>query len=137
MRGTLLLTILSTSSSYARQIEEPVHAPSDVPDTLQWWIAEHESWRIRTYALDHDIHTHALGPGIANLLELARTQTLKHFGDIIHARHEIEFVDCTDQVAVEKILREVGLAARLEVAPSRFAFWKPDDARYHSQSTPD
>lgn len=135
MDGTLLLAILSIRSSYARNIEETL-GEGDVPDTLQWWISPLASWRIRTYAIDHDIHTHTLSGPHSNLLELARAQTLKHYGDIIIAQHEIEFADCTDQELVESALRKAGLTPHLEVAPGRFAFWKPDDARYHSQSVP-
>jgi hypothetical protein len=61
MKGTLLLTILNIQSSCARDLEETVVDASCVPDTLQWWIGSEEAWRIRTYALDHDIHTYSIG----------------------------------------------------------------------------
>jgi hypothetical protein len=61
MRGTLVLAILSIQSSYARDVEQSLDTPDDVPDTLQWWVSPQGSWRIKTYALDHDIHTHDVG----------------------------------------------------------------------------
>jgi hypothetical protein len=135
VRGTLLLAILSTKSSYAQAIEEPIDGPSDVTDTLQWWITLDVTWRIRTYALDHDIHTHEMR-GLADALRLARANNEKHYGDIIAAQHQFEFSDCTNKIETDAALSKAALQSHLEVAPGRFAFWKPDDAKYRTQSTP-
>jgi hypothetical protein len=134
MRGTLILAVLSVRSSYARGVEESA-AEDQVSDTLQWWVGSPTSWRIKTYALDHDIHTHDVGSR-ADMVQLAETNNLKHYGDIIKVQHVLEFVDCTDSAEVQRVLGGVNLAGRLEVAAGRFAFWKPDDARYWTQSTP-
>ena len=136
MQGTLLLAILTIRISYIRETEEALSDPSDVPDTLQWWISPDSVWRIRTYAVDHDIHTHEVTGIKSDVLQLAYKNNEKHYSDIIAAQHEINFVDCTDQSEVKKALAQVGLDPRLEVAAGRFAFWKPDDARYFTQSTP-
>ncbi|HET6158390.1 MAG TPA: hypothetical protein VFE34_08610 [Dongiaceae bacterium] len=135
MRGTLLLAILSTRSSYAQEIEDPIDGPSDVPDTLQWWITPEVTWRIRTYALDHDIHTHEMH-GLADAIRLAPANNEKNYGDIIAAQHQFDFADCTDKSETDAALSEAGLTPRLEVALGQFAFWKPDDAKYRTQSTP-
>ena len=136
MQGTLLLAILTTKSSYVQVTEENVNGPSDIPDTLQWWIAPYSVWRIRTYALDHDIHTHEITGITSDVLKLAYTNNQKHYGEITAAQHELNFADCTDQEEVRADFARIGLAPRLEVAAGRFAFWKPDDARYFTQSTP-
>ena len=91
--------------------------------------------RIRTYALDHDIHTHSVGQA-ENLLELALTNAQKHNGDVIRSQHVIELSDCSDIRETSAAFRARGLEPRTEIAPGRFAFWKPDDARYHTQSQP-
>jgi hypothetical protein len=135
MHGTLVLAILSIQSSYARDVERSLDRPDDVPDTLQWWVSPQGSWRIKTYALDHDIHTHDVGSH-ADLVRLAQTNNLKHYGNVIRAQHILEFSDCSDQAEVEKTFGNLGLVPRLEVAMGRFAFSKPDDAKYWTQSAP-
>jgi hypothetical protein len=135
VRGTLILTVLNITGSYARDTERPADPEADVPDTLQWWIGE-QAWRIRTYGMDHDIHTHAVGPGRTDLVETARANNARHYGDVTRAEHVFHFRDCTDAHEVAAAFAAAGLPPRLEVAAGRFAFWKPDDARYRSQSTP-
>ena len=136
MRGTLILTVLRIQSSYSRNVEEPLEDGAGVPDTLQWWISPDAAWRIKTYALDHDIHTHsvAIRP---DLIELAKANNRKHYEGLIEAEHTLSFSDCTDSTEVMALCSAAGLDARIEVAAGRFAFWKPDDARYWSQSTPE
>jgi hypothetical protein len=136
MQGTLVLAILNVKSSYLREVEELVSGPLDVPDTVQWWIAADAAWRIKTFALDHDIHTHSIGVPKADLIRVAEDNTAKHYGDVINVRHLLHFVDVTNADEVAGVLRSADLAPRLEVAPGRFAFWKPDDAEYHTQSEP-
>ena len=135
MRGTLLLAILTTKSSYVQEVEEPIDGSSDVPDTLQWWIAPEVTWRIRTYALDHDIHAHEMR-GLVDAIRLARANNEKNYGDIISVQHQFDFADCTDKSETDAAMSAAGLEPRLEVAAGRFAFWKPDDAKYRTQSTP-
>ena len=135
MRGTLLLAILATKSSYIQEIEEPIDGPSDIPDTLQWWITPEVTWRVRTYALDHDIHTHEMR-GLADAIRLARANNEKNYGDIIAVQHQFDFTDCTDKRETDAAFSAAGLEPRLEIAAGRFAFWKPDDSEYRTQSTP-
>ncbi|MCH9809109.1 MAG: hypothetical protein K0U74_15395 [Alphaproteobacteria bacterium] len=106
-----------------------------MPDTIQWWIAPLGNWRIRTFALDHDIHTHAVGHA-DNLVELALTNTEKNYFDVIHSQHVIEISDCRDEQSISASFRRAGLEARFEFAEGRFVFWKPDDERYYTQSVP-
>jgi hypothetical protein len=136
MCGTLVLAVLNVKSSYLREVEEPLDNADDVPDTLQWWIGEDVVWRIKTFALDHDIHTYSIGQGGPDFVALAQANNLKHYGDVIASQHVIEFQDCTDPKEVRRAFKRVGLVSRLEVAEGRFAFWKPDKVKYRTQSQP-
>ncbi|HJR21504.1 MAG TPA: hypothetical protein VJ822_07780 [Dongiaceae bacterium] len=93
------------------------------------------TWRIRTYALDHDIHAHEMR-GLVDAIRLARANNEKNYGDIISVQHQFDFADCTDKSETDAAMSAAGLEPRLEVAAGRFAFWKPDDAKYRTQSTP-
>ena len=135
MQGTLVLTILTVQSSYLREIEVPLGNDSGPPDTIQWWIASTGSWRIRTYAIDHDIHTHFVG-NADNFEELALRNAQEHYGDVIQSQHIVELTDFVDENETARAFRAAGLEPRVEIAVGRFAFWKPDEGRYHTQSQP-
>jgi hypothetical protein len=135
VQGTLLLAILTVKSSYTGEVERPLDGPDDVPDTLQWWIGE-QTWRIRTYALDHDIHTHSVARTGPEVLELAKQNNAKHYAEVTAAQHVLHFRDCADPDDAATVLGAAGLDNRLEVAAGRFAFWKPDDTRYRTRSRP-
>src|SRR5437763_7789739 len=134
MRGTLFVAILSVRNSYARDVEEPIDGGEPF-DTVQWWISPTGNWRIRTYALDHDIHTHSVAQS-SDPLGLAKANSIQHYGDVIRGQYEIALNDTSDNVAVMSAFRAAGLEPRVEFAPDRFLFWKPDDAKYHTQSWP-
>jgi len=136
MQGTLVLAVLNVKSSYLRDVEESLEGKDDIPDTLQWWIGPESAWRIKTFALDHDIHVYSVGPGSAELVELAQENNAKHYGEVIACQHILAFKDCEDTKEVRRLFKKTGLSPRLEVATGRFAFWKPDDAKYRTQSQP-
>jgi len=139
MRGTLVLAILNVKSSYLQNVEEPLKGKRDVPDSLQWWIppGPKSAWRIKTFAMDHDIHIYSIGRSNRELVELAQENNLKHYGEVIAVQHVLEFADCTDAKEVRQVFKTAGLPPRLEVAEGRFAFWKPDAAKYRTQSQPE
>jgi hypothetical protein len=136
MQGTLVLAILAVRSSYGQRIEVRLGDSKDIPDTLQWWIAASGTWRIRTYAIDHDIHTHQVDGKPDDLLVLASEGNRKHYDDVLGAEHVLQFSDCNDRSEVQAKFRAVGLEPRLEIAAGRFAFWKPDDLRYSTKTAP-
>jgi hypothetical protein len=136
MQGTLVLAILAVRSSYGQRIEVRLGDSNDIPDTLQWWIAASGTWRIRTYAIDHDIHTHQVDGKPDDLLVLASEGNRKHYDDVLGAEHVLQFSDCNDRSEVQAKFRAVGLEPRLEIAAGRFAFWKPDDLRYSTKTAP-
>jgi len=137
MRGVLVLAVLTIKSSYSQNVELAVSDADDVPDTVQWWLGSGGCWRLRTYAIDHDIHSYKIGNSSQTTLELAQTNNQENFGDIIKAHHVIRFVDCADPSELAAEFGRIGLCPRLEISPGRFAFWKPDDAVYSSKSTPE
>jgi hypothetical protein len=136
MRGILLLAVLNIKSSYSREVEVALDGPEDIPDTLQWWFGPSGCWRIRTYALDHDVHAFQIGNSPQTTLELAMKNNQKHYGDIIAMQHAIHFVDCTNQAELEAEFGRIGLMPRIQFDLSEFVFWKPDDAEYLSKSSP-
>jgi len=136
MLGILLLAVLSIKSSYSREEETPVGSANDIPDTLQWWFGESGCWRIRTYALDHDVHAFQIGNSAQTTLELAKKNNRDNYGDIIATQHVIHFVDCADSGELEAEFGRIGLAPRLQFDLSRFVFWTPDDAVYSTKSSP-
>ncbi|MFZ0960502.1 MAG: hypothetical protein WAO35_06315 [Terriglobia bacterium] len=136
MRGILVLAILTVKSSYSRNIEIALQGADDIPDTLQWWFGGGGCWRIRTYAIDHDIHTFKIANSPQTTLELATKNNLKNYGDVMKAQHVIHFVNCTDSSELHAEFGQIGLAPRIEINPGRFAFWKPDEAVYLTKSTP-
>jgi hypothetical protein len=137
MRGILVLALLTVKSSYSRNLELAVSDANDVPDTVQWWLGGEGCWRLRTYAIDHDIHSYKIGNSSNATLELAQKNNQKNFGDIIKAQHVINFVDCADPSEVAAEFGRICLCPRLEISPGRFAFWKPDDAIYSTKSPPE
>jgi hypothetical protein len=136
VKGTLVLAILNVKSSYIAETEEPLDDGRDVPDTLQWWIGTDHTFRIKTFAVDHDIHMHRLSKGGPAVVAMAVANNSKNYGDVIARQHVIEFGDCTDLAAVSEAFSEIRLPPSLEVEPAQFAFWKPDDAAYKTQSRP-
>ena len=136
MRGILVLAVLTIKSSYSRNVELPVADADDVPDTVQWWLGEGGCWRLRTYAIDHDIHSYKISNTRQSMLQFAQSNNQKNFGDVIKAHHVIHFVNCADASELAAEFGRIGLCPRLEISPGRFVFWKPDEAVYSTKSTP-
>jgi hypothetical protein len=136
MRGQLLLAILNVKSSYIQNIEGPLDDQNEVPDTLQYWVSATGSWRIKTFAIDHDIHTYSVSGDPSKHLEVFRANTLKHYGDVVAVMHEFDFKNCRDSNETHQTLATVGLRPRLEIHMDRYAFWTPDDLEYVTQSRP-
>lgn len=132
MKTTLVIFFLSGQSSYANATE--IAATEDAFDTVQFFAADSQSWRIKTYAQDHDVHIWALGEGIPDLVALARANTEKHYGDVLTEAYVIETEDGIE--GVRRALLERGLTSTLALPPSGAAFWAPPGAAYRSKSVP-
>jgi hypothetical protein len=134
--AVLVLALLTVESSYSREIEQPT---TGVPDTVQFWLASDTQWRIKTLAIDHDIHVYQLGDaGSAHAItpERAEVNIRRSYGDVIHSIKVIHFAQPHDAEASARTLRESGLSGALEMAAAGFAFYNPDGGRYSSQSRP-
>ena len=133
----LVIALLTVQSSYLRDVEEP---RGTIPDTVQFWYSPNSHWRIKTFAMDHDIHVHEIrkkGTDQSYSVEQAKANTERNYGDVLDRLLVIEIADPTDSDAVTRILRAHGLPGSLEVGKSGVAFYNPDGGRYHSQSRPE
>lgn len=130
----LLVFRLTIQSSYADNVEQ--EADDRHFDTLQWWFSDNETWRIRTFAVDQDIHPHRIAGPIAE--ELALENTRKHYGDVIASAFVLEFEDVTDRAEVSEVMEAFGGADALEIARNHkgFAFWNPFQVRFSSKTQP-
>ena len=126
----LVLALLTTESSYAQEVERPA---TKVPDTIQFWFAPSAHWRIRTYAIDHDIHTYTLG---SLTPDEAVAHTQKHYSDIVSSLVVLTFHDPTDKEEIQQVLAEHKLTGTLEVGKSGVAFYNPDKGEYRTKSHP-
>ncbi len=79
IKGKLLVFKLTVQSSYIENYEETGDELNF--DTLQWWITKDETWRIKTFAKDSDIHIHQIAGRVE--VETAIENTKKHYGDVI------------------------------------------------------
>lgn len=132
MKSILIVFFLTVQSQYTENTEAPATPQSF--DTVQFYAGGESSWRIKTFAVDQDVHIWSLGPYKADILELARTNTSKHYGDVLGNEVVIETEDGIEGLRRE--LRARGLDDNLELPPSGAVFWAPRGTRYRTKSRP-
>ena len=132
MNPTLVIFFLSVQSSYTDNTEAP--ATEDAFDTVQFYSGESGCWRIKTYATDQDVHAWSFGKEVVDLVALARSNTEKHYGDLLTEGYIVKSEDGTE--GLRRGLAERGLCTRLEVSDSGFLFWVPEGTHYRTKSTP-
>ncbi len=132
MKTVLVIFFLSVQSSYSENSE--VAATAEAFDTVQFYAANGASWRIKTYARDQDVHIWSLGQNVTDLVALARTNTEKHYGDVLREGYVIETDEGLDGVRRE--LRKRGLTSSLEMPSSGAVFWVPEGTHYRTKSAP-
>ena len=132
----LLVALLSTESSYKNNLERPA---STVADTVQFAMSEQSTWRIRTYAIDHDIHTHSIGTPLNGKTfgsVEAEQNIRKTYGDVLNAIYVLHLpVPFNDDVN-KKLLIERGLPGTIESGQDGLVFYNPDRSSYRSKTTP-
>jgi hypothetical protein len=131
-----VLALLTVESSYIRGIEQKT---SGIPDTVQFWLASDAQWRIKTFAIDHDIHVYRFGEASsarAITPERAEANIRRSYGDVVDSIKIIHFAKPHDAEASARTLRENGLSGVLEMDAAGFAFYNPDGGRYATQSRP-
>ncbi|MCK6472986.1 MAG: hypothetical protein L6R28_14680 [Planctomycetes bacterium] len=132
MTSTLVLFFLQIQSSYAENREAP--ATEDRFDTVQFYEGPSGCWRIKTFAMDQDVHVWSMGASVRNLVELARANTEKHYGDVLSEGYIVQSDDAVE--GLRQKLKEKGLPAHLEISDAGFLFWAPEGTRYRSKSRP-
>jgi len=134
---TLVVGVLTIQSSCAQELERPAE---EVPDTVQFWLGPKRRWKIRTYAVDHDVHVWDLadlGTARDAPVQFAVDHIGKHYGDILTRCVIIKLPNTSDSAAIQTALSEHGLTGDLQEAEwdgNRFAFWTPDGAEYVTQT---
>jgi hypothetical protein len=132
----LLVIFLIVQSSYSLNIERPSQG---VSDTVQFWFTPHSDWRVRTFAIDHDIHVHQIREEHSDRLfgtDQAIDSTLKNYQDVIDRYVLIHLKNPIDATEVARALAFHELSGEIEQSPSGLAFYNPDKAKYWSQSAP-
>jgi hypothetical protein len=132
MNSTLVIFFLSVQSSYAENTE--ADATEDAFDAVQFYESERGSWRIKTYAVDQDVHAWSLGNEVEDIVALARSNTEKHYGDVLAEGYILRTDAGIDGLRRE--LSERGLSEHLEIADSGFLFWAPEGSHYRTKSKP-
>lgn len=137
MTTTLVIALLTTESSYMTDVEREA---TDAPDTVQFWFSAKGTWRIRTYAIDHDIHIHSVGApseGEAFGPEDAIEHFQNSYDDILAKLVTVELKDPADEAETSKALAEYDLDGIVQMAPAGFGFYNPDRGTYKTQSEPE
>jgi hypothetical protein len=128
----LIVFMLNIESSYLNNIEQNTASPAD---TIQFMLIDGVAWRIKTYALDHDVHVWNLGSmETAKFFETAVTNTEKHYGDVLNNKFILQTTNGFE--GLQKELKKSGLPQNLEIPKSKeFAFWVSELNIYKSKST--
>lgn len=132
MTTVLVVFFLSVQSSYARNTE--LDATEDSFDTVQFLCVDGTCWRIKTHAIDQDVHVWSIG-GVDDIVGLARTNTEKNYGDVLTESCILESDAGLDGIRAQ--LAQKGLTPTLEVSGAGFAFWAPAGTKYRSKSRPE
>ena len=134
---TLIVGVLTIESSGALEVERPAET---VSDTVQFWIAPARRWKIRTYAIDRDVHAWDLadlGTARDEPIDFAIDHIKKHYGDILSRVVNVDFLHPKDRVSTAAALAATGLGGSLQVAEfdgTAIAFWTPDGTVYLTRS---
>ena len=133
MNATLVIFFLTVQSSYSADAESA--ATDDIFDTVQFYESEAAgAWRIKTYATDQDVHVWSIGKNIEDIVALARSNTEKHYGDVLGEGYILK--STTGLEGLRNELASRGLSTHLEVSDAGFLFWTPEGTHYRSKSRP-
>lgn len=132
MSETLVIFFLTVQSSYSADTESS--ATENVFDTVQFYESDNGGWRIKTYATDQDVHVWSLGKKVEDIVALARSNTEKHYGDVLSEGYILKSKTGIDGLRQELAAR--GLSTHLEISDSGFVFWAPEGTQYRSRSKP-
>lgn len=129
---THIIFFLAVRSSYSRNEEK--EAIESEFDTVQFHTDGGDCWRIKTFALDQDVHVWNIGK-VEDLVALARANTERHYGDIITEGYILN--STTGLEGIRSELMDRGLDNHLEISDAGFAFWTPTGTSYETKSQPE
>ena len=132
MKTTLVIFFLGIQSSYAENREESVEG---FADTIQWVITEERVWRIRTYAVDQDVHVYLIAKEIdpsVDYVSLAQQNTEKHYGDVYEQMLILQ--SATGAPGIEAGLVRHRMDAHLNIGANGLLFWSPKGTDYRTRS---
>lgn len=131
-RMVLAIFLLNVQSSYTDDAEAA--ALGAAADTVQFLATPDGAWRIRTYAVDQDVHVWPLGTLDLDVVALAHESTEKHYGDVLAQAHVIESDTGLD--GLRGGLAAHGLGDSLAVSADGYCFWVPEGSDYRTRSMP-
>jgi hypothetical protein len=129
----LVIGSLTIASSRADELERPA---SGTPDTVQFWITPSRRWKVRTFAVDHEVLAWDLGDlGSARdrPTEFALQHITTNYADVLASSQVVEISDPRDITVATRALAEHGLDGvlqRCEAADAEIWLWSPDGATY-------
>jgi hypothetical protein len=128
--STLVICMLDVQSSYVQNVELP--ATEQAFDTVQYYASEHGAWHIRTFAVDQDVRVRSLGAGVADIVELAQTNTQKHYGDVLRVFRVFQATGGVEGLRIA--LAKHGMWPQLEIGPGGSVFWTAEGSQYRHKS---
>ena len=133
MKIILIIFLLNVESSYIQNTERETKSHTD---TIQFLLVGNQAWRIKTYAIDQDVHVWDIGKlEQEKFEEIAVANTKKHYGDVL--KKQIAVQGAGDFESLRSVLKTKQLPPNLEIDKNkRFAFWVPEPDKYSSKSTP-
>ncbi|MEM0991225.1 MAG: hypothetical protein AAGK00_20350 [Pseudomonadota bacterium] len=129
----LIVFLLNVESSYSQNLER------DVPkwaDTVQWYISSDRVLRVRTFAIDEDVHVARIACAPCDpdeFAQLAQSNTAKHFGDILASKIVLESLSGFDELERAAV---DALGGQLNRNKDGLIFWSPGGTDYRTKSTP-
>jgi hypothetical protein len=132
MKTVLVIFFLSIQSSYSGNTE--ITATERSFDTVQFYASNGSAWRIKTFSQDQDVHIWAIDSNVNDIVNLAKENTLKHYGDVLSEGYVIETSDGIEGIRRELSIR--GLDVHVELPPSGAIFWSPVETNYRTKSVP-
>jgi hypothetical protein len=119
-------------SSYAQNVEQPA---VEGFDTVQFYLPGDcdAIYRIRTFAVDHDIHVHRIGLPAVQPEGFVGAHLDRVYGEVLARVDTVALRHLSTQDLVDAGLTSGELEM---VADSGYAFWNPDGAPYRTKSEP-
>ncbi|KXI30847.1 hypothetical protein [Paraglaciecola hydrolytica] len=132
MEIVLIIFVLTIKGSYAENVEAPADGYN--ADTVQFFIESNQAWRIKTFAIDQDVHVYSLGIPNETIEEKVIASTERSYRDVLAKKYIIRSKAGIDGIKVE--LKKLNLSQDLEISNNGFAFWVPANTQYRTKTKP-